>query len=446
MTTRSETKTAMMTDAEKLKAAKILGKMGIKDITKTINTLEEKYGPYAYDIVVKSAMAPYDIAKKSGKPITKSVQAVSYFENNNVDAGTLENILGKRVDRSKLNRKTSTGNTSSRSKQAKVDNRVDNRSKKTASTAKTSKSQGTSKPQKTATKTSKPQKTATKTSRTSAPSFQAPNTPPSYLNLGGVPKEWTNGMVNIPSYMNPNKPKTAEDVYNSMVYLDRGSVDMERLMKNAGVTEKDLQAVLTRNPENLSKLKAGSTGTKLAQRADKVTGSPQGLCLAGVQRIINGANVGIYMDARDKEWPAKEPLAGGSNSACNTYKYLGKKGFYSISVPNQPSSMTYIENAPKGTILSFDNRRADISHGRIKSPNPGNIHGHTVVCTSKKGVYACDGKQTKFNFNGRYGENIHLTFAPDTEVPRELALELIKEAQRRKERELAAQQKKNNGR
>lgn len=421
MTTRQETKKAMLTDAQKLKAANILKRMGIKEINTTVNNLEAKYGPYAYDIVVKSAMAPADVAKQSGKSIKTSAQAVRYFETNSLDAGTLEKILGKKVDKSKLNNKAPAGRSSSQSKQAKMSTRV-------------------------ATRTAK--KSTPQAKRTTAPARPQSAFPTPFKPLGlketltqqnpWPQKTWLD--KNPEALIPPYKRNTPENTYANVDPMNTGTVRMEDLMKKAGVTPADLQAVLAKSPANVSKLKAGQMGTKIARRADKVSGKLEGGCLGGVQTIIAGAGLGFNIDGNDPDWPKKEPKAN-SNSGCNTYKILDKKGFYTISVP-MDNCMAYIENAPKGTVLSFDNCAADVAAGRKSGASA--THGHTAVCTSTKGVYACDGKQTRFNLD-RYGQNAHLTFAPDTTMSKDMAMQLIAEAQRRKARELAAQQK-NNGR
>lgn len=219
---------------------------------------------------------------------------------------------------------------------------------------------------------------------------------------------------------------------------DKQSFTIEELMKNNGVSSADIQAVLGKNKEYLSKLQPGKTNKDLARRANNVTGQCSGGCLAGVQKMYPG------LSGSNPNWPKKE-YNSRANSACNAHTVLEKGGkFVTVEVKNlaygksagsieEKQMQKFNRTLPAGTIASLDNKKPDELQGR-RTPNNSEKHGHIWVQDSK-GQACSDGRQAEGPSFSRYGKDMFISVAVDCSVPRDIALELVKEAKARQNRE-----------
>ncbi len=275
------------------------------------------------------------------------------------------------------------------------------------------------------------------------------------LKLNDMKSAKAKGTINWEEALKPQLPlwlpqdadKQAEEMWEkAMNGKVAGNLSVDELMANAGVTPADIQAVVNKNPEIISRFEPGNTGKSLARAADGVVGKPEGNCLGGVQTMIGVANIGVTIEKDNPDWPQKERYAGNSNSACNTYIPLEKSGqFLTINVKNKAYTRGNSEHKqeenramkefnrklPAGTIACVDNKKADAVRG-FRPQNAGEIHGHTWVLDNDKRS-KCDGEQPDGPDFTRYGPVIHISMPKDGGVPKDVALEFIKQAQKRQQ-------------
>ncbi len=228
-------------------------------------------------------------------------------------------------------------------------------------------------------------------------------------------------------------------------------VSVTDLMKNAGVTVEDIQAVINENPETLFKFKSGSTSTRLAETAAKVKGELTQNCLAGVQTIFDKARCHGILSGDSAKWPKK--IGGGTyNSACNSYIPLEESGkFITVSIKNKAYNQAkdsqeneqmreFCQKMPKGSIVICDNKVPDHFEGKRYESlvdeygKGGLIHGHICI-KDTYGQFKSDGTEPKGPNFARYGEIVRFSIPKDMEVPKDLALTIIEKTVLRKKQE-----------
>lgn len=256
----------------------------------------------------------------------------------------------------------------------------------------------------------------------------------------------------------PFKPvfKSVDDrtteIYNSTAgaQID-GKVNIKDLIEIAGVKVEDMQEVINQNKDILTQLEPGTISTRLARSADKVHGSLDRNCLAGVQNIFLDAGYGEYLDGANGLWPEK--IGNGKhNSACNTYKTLENTGeFITLSVENiacntskqsneNKEMRAFCKTLPAGTIVVCDNKLPDQIDGKNYNTlvrqygRGGIIHGHVAI-KANNGYFKSDGTEPFGPNFSNYGENVSFSIPLDTQVPKEVACAFIKQAEIRKDRE-----------
>ncbi|MBQ8750644.1 MAG: hypothetical protein IJZ30_03290 [Alphaproteobacteria bacterium] len=250
----------------------------------------------------------------------------------------------------------------------------------------------------------------------------------------------------------------AEELYEKAKGAKISSnVSVNDLMENAGVTVDDMQAVINENPEILFQFKSGPTSAKLARSADRVNGALAQNCLAGVQTIFDNARCAGILSGDSAKWPKK--IGGGRhNSACNSYIPLEESGkFITVSVENKAHNHSkhspeneqmreFCQKMPEGSIVICDNKIPDYFEGRRYNSlvnqygEGGPVHGHICV-KDNHGQFKSDGTEPNGPNFARYGETVRFSIPKDMEVPKEVALTLIKQAEIRRQNE---QEAKNN--
>ena len=229
------------------------------------------------------------------------------------------------------------------------------------------------------------------------------------------------------------------------------NISLTDLLEKASVEVNELQSAITKNPDILTKLTPGRTNIKLAKAADTRQGVLRRRCLEGVQKIFDKAGLPNIISGGAPNWPPK--FKGCSNnSAYNAYIPLEKNGdFVIISLENKaygkhPSSKEnkYMKNfclsLIPGQIIITDNVVPDEKEYRsyrklqLEYGVGGKVHGHIAV-KDNKGYYKSDGTEpTGPNFS-RYGDNVKFPLPRDINIPREIALEIIRESEMMKRQE-----------
>ena len=236
-----------------------------------------------------------------------------------------------------------------------------------------------------------------------------------------------------------------------------GSVDVGDLMEKIGVTVEDIQTAVNENPNILQQLYPGATSTKLAKAADRVNGSLNQNCLAGVQNIFNNARIPGILSGDSAKWPNKIG-EGKYNSACNSYIPLEESGeFITISIENMAFNTPkyseenhhmreFCKKMPKGSIVICDNKIPDYYEGRkyrelVKTYGEGGpVHGHICV-KDNKGSFKSDGVEPEGPNFARYGKTVRFSIPKDMEVPKDVAIAIIKQSEIRREKEQENAQK-----
>ncbi len=254
------------------------------------------------------------------------------------------------------------------------------------------------------------------------------------------------------------EPNNLEETIKKRYQYAKGSrmedyISLTDLLEKASVEVNELQSAITKNPDILTKLAPGRTNIKLAKAADSRHGVLRRRCLEGVQKIFDKAGLPNIISGGAPNWPPK--FKGCSNnSAYNAYIPLEKNGdFVIISLENKayskhPSSKEnkYMKNfclsLIPGQIIITDNVVPDEKEYRsyrklqLEYGVGGKVHGHIAV-KDNKGYYKSDGTEpTGPNFS-RYGDNVKFPLPRDINIPKEIALEIIRESEMMKRQEHA---------
>lgn len=258
---------------------------------------------------------------------------------------------------------------------------------------------------------------------------------------------------------NKRAEKKAQDTYDKLIAGKiSGDLTFDELVKKAGVKKEDLQALINRQKtiekkgELIASIYPGKTRQAFAHQADKVRGACQGGCLSGVQKMavgVYGSDAKSPINGMRKEWDTDVKKAKGdnANSACNAHVLFDKCGDgLTVTVPNlaygeragsigNKRMKAFNRDLPSGTIGSTSHKR----NAKGYAANLSARHGHIWV-KDNRGRSCSDGVQVDGpkDFNA-YGPEVYVTLFKDDYVPKELALDLIKQAQKRQEME---QQKK----
>ena len=417
-------KETMKADAKKAAFQKRLVKelhLSSSESQKMVDDLVKKYGDNAYAIITNSLARPYEMAKdidQKGRITSKTT--LKHFCDNNIPTDNLAKALRK--DKKEVEK-----NMPAKLKEVK----------KAKETVKKETKVSTPK----ASQTAKTLQVQERQDRFVAKTQQKK------LSIEPV---WKNmKQTKIEDWVKPvwEKKETPEDIYQKA--CGNKDATLDDLMKKAGVSKADLQAVLAEEKSLGDKAKLiqsmtpGKRNELMAHEADKTTGICQGDCLSGVQRMEEGAaakegvtpRIGKY----DPEWK-KHTRKGDDNGACNAhYVYDAHGDHVTVSVPNKACGMRdnspengemkeFNRALPAGTIASTANKPEEVVRG---TQNKSAKFGHIWV-KDNHGNSCSDGVQPDGpkDFN-RYGDKMYVTISTDVKVPKELALRLIEKAQER---------------
>ena len=240
-----------------------------------------------------------------------------------------------------------------------------------------------------------------------------------------------------------------------------GELTFDELAKKAGVSKADLQALINKQQSIEAKgnliasINPGKTRQAFAHQADKVRGACHGDCLSGVQRMavgVYGSDAKSPINGMRREWKTDVERAKGdsANSACNAHVLFDKcSNGLTVTVPNlaygersgslaDKKMKEFNDRLPGGTIGSTSHKR----NAKGYAANQSARHGHIWV-KDHDGNSCSDGVQKNGpkDFNA-YGPEVYVTLFRDDYVPKELALDLIKQAQKRQEMEQQRKQAK----
>lgn len=241
-------------------------------------------------------------------------------------------------------------------------------------------------------------------------------------------------VIDKTEYNQLSSGEQAEAIYNKLKKENGDNISIEDLLKYGGVKGIDIQNVFEENKEYFAQLQPGKTNKDLAARANRVSGRCEGGCLAGVQGMCP------ELDGQNPNWPKKE-YGSSYNSACNAPEVLQKGGKYVVVEvenrafgkgawsPEDREMREFNKTLPGGTIAALDNYKPDELYGR-RTPSDSQKHGHVWI-QDNKGVACSDGRQPDGPSFSRYGRKMFICVAKDCQVPKEIAIELIKAAQER---------------
>ncbi len=126
----------------------------------------------------------------------------------------------------------------------------------------------------------------------------------------------------------------------------------------------------------------------------------------------------------------------GNNQALSTY--IKTTLTYSPYRSAQQEMKDFTDQLPRGTIITWDNHVVTDKNGKKKPLEVGHgmQYGHVCIKATDPGPmtiqkYKCDITQYNPHATGWYGENIHMCYNIDCQVPKEYALQLIEQAQER---------------
>ncbi|MBR5154264.1 MAG: hypothetical protein IKW58_00895 [Alphaproteobacteria bacterium] len=223
------------------------------------------------------------------------------------------------------------------------------------------------------------------------------------------------------------------------------SISLSDLMTKAKVNASDIQSAISKNPEILFKLIPGNTNKKLAKAADQKHGIMRGDCLAGVQDIFDKAGLQNIISGGAPNWPKK--LKGcKNNSAYNAYVPLEKNGgFIIVSLENKAyetekgskenrEMQEFCKKLIPGQIVITDNKVPDEQEHRsytrlqLEYGTGGKVHGHIAV-KDNQGYFKSDGTEPRGPNFTRYGNNVKFPLSKDIHIPKDIALEIIKESE-----------------
>lgn len=396
----------------------------------------EKYGSsVAHDLVYKFAMEPYTVAKKIGSKVRTSKGLAKYFLNNDLSDESIAKAIGSSVEKVKT--------TKTKDKSVRVE------TPKTTITKKTT------------TKTEIAKELSDDASSAKADAFDN--------RVDAKSNKTTKTPVTV-------KPLLTVQVDNSYEVIagEDGDVSIEDLLR-AGVTQEDIQKVFEETPELAFNIGESPSNNLIIEKSkNKNNGKAKGLCGAGVQEVadsISGNPTSKALHSVTPRFALKEGIP--SNAGSGYYARLENSGSYiSLVMPNKAcvnttgvsdsKKYTYILNnrhtpkqkkaidemldftnqLPKGVIITWDNHVITDRNGNKKplkargSTGKGIQYGHVCIKTaspddSDARKYKCDGKQENPHYTGWYGENIHICYNVDCEVPEEFAKMILAKTEER---------------
>lgn len=433
----------MKQDAKKANVCKRLVRelhISASESKKIVDGLIAKYGDNAFEVIKASMERPYDALGALGESGRTSRRTLKFFLEKDLTTEQLKKALG--ADKVKTNTK------------------LKGELKAEAKVAKTNKKEL---PQNLATRQQKlDTKTVISRKKTARPSATVDYT---------KPIDWSKSEVNItgsdamtPIWMDKkiSADKKANETYEKLMSGKiAGELTFDELAKNAGVSKADLQALINKQQSIEAKgnliasINPGKTRQAFAHQADKVRGACHGDCLSGVQRMavgVYGSDAKSPINGMRREWKTDVERAKGdsANSACNAHVLFDKCGEgLTVTVPNlaygeRPDSKgnarmkAFNRDLPSGTVASTSHKRNTKGY----ATNQSALHGHIWV-KDNKGNSCSDGvqKDGPKDFNA-YGPEVYVTLFKDDYIPKELALDLIKQAQQRQEMEQQRKQAK----
>lgn len=424
--TKSATKTTMKRQSvHKTKMDKVYE--DVKKFTKdkkVADKLIEKYGvECAYAIVRQSMQEPGNVAKRinSQAKIYKTGDVIKYFATAKLSDAEVAKGIKKTTQFVANSKKCKNTTPKAQASQKKVEEKTATPRTQTPKT-KTSSSKGYK-------RSREKSETRKILSEQSSEAFKLPSD-----NTRVAQRNIPVNLNDTPEHQ--SSKESAEIIYNRLAGGNKGNVSIEDLLKYGGVKGMDIQNVFEENKEYFAQLQPGKTNKNLASRANRVSGKCEGGCLAGVQGMCP------ELGGQNPNWPKKE-YKSSSNSACNAPEVLEKGGKYVvIEVENtafgrgkdsaeEKQMKAFNKTLPGGTIAALDNYKTDDLQGR-RPQNNSQKHGHIWV-QDDKGAACSDGRQPDGPQFSRYGKTMFICVAKDCQVPKEIALELIKAAQERQQ-------------
>lgn len=277
-----------------------------------------------------------------------------------------------------------------------------------------------------------------------------------------------------------DKRVDANETYK-LIAGDVASVSIEQLLR-AGVTQEDFQIVFEKDNELAFNIGESPSNNRIIEKSKyKNNGRAMGKCGTGTKAVIDSIPGNPTAKALRLSTPksaTEEGMAAGGGSGY--YARLESSGQYVVlDMPNKayvdtteiPDNQKYkyilnnrrtednknnieemlefTNQLPKGVILTWDNHVVNL-YGKKKpldvksgATGQGIEFGHVCMKTTSpkddKQEYKCDGKQTNPHHVGWYGENIHMCYNIDCQVPKEYAKMIIAQAQERLGYELDAE-------
>lgn len=435
----------MKLDAKKASVCKRLVRelhISASESKKIVDGLIAKYGDNAFEVINASMVRPYDALAALGEKGRSSRRTLKFFLEKDLTNDQLVKALGKDKVKTKAKLGKEMQDDAKRAKTGQKDLPQDLASRQQKLDKKTQ-TKGTT------AKTPKPKAKATETGY--KPYAWEENAIGNFgLNEELMPV-WTDQKLSA--------DKKAEEAYNKAATGKiSGDITFDELAKATGVTKADLQTLINQQKtiEGKGKLIAsinpGRTRQAFAHQADRTRGACHGDCLSGVQRMavgVYGSDAKSPINGMRKEWKTDVPRAKGdnANSACNAHILFDKcANGLTVTVPNlaygeragskgNTRMKAFNRDLPSGTVASTSHKR----NAKGYAPNQSALHGHIWV-KDNKGNSCSDGvqKDGPKDFNA-YGPEVYVTLFEDDYIPKELALDLIKQAQQRQE---LAQQKK----
>lgn len=426
----------MKQDAQKASVCKRLVRelhISVSESKKIVDGLIAKYGDNAFEVINASMMRPYDALAALGEKGRSSRRTLKFFLEKDLTTEQLKKALG--ADKVKTNTKLK-GELRAEAKEAKT--------------------QKKELPQNLATRQ---QKLATKTKTVVAKKKGVTDFTKPFDFSAGAPKidDWANN-----SLMTKTADEKANEAYEkAMGGRVAGNLTFDELAKKTGVTKTDLQVLINQQKTIekkgalISSIIPGKTREAFANKADVVSGSCRGKCLTGVQKMavgVYGSDAKSPINGNRPEWDTDVERAKGdpANSACNAHVLFDRVGSgLTVTVPNlaygeragssaDKKMKEFNDKLPGGTIASTSHKR----NAKGYASNLSARHGHIWV-KDHEGNSCSDGvqKDGPKDFNA-YGPEVYVTLFEDDYIPKELALDLIKQAQKRQEMEQQRKQAK----
>lgn len=398
---------------------------------KIVDGLIAKYGDNAYEVINASMVRPYDALAALGEKGRSSRRTLKFFLEKDLTNEQLVKALGKDKVKTKAKLGKEMKDDAAKAKSAKKDL-----------------------PQNMASRQQKlDTKTKTKETKVRAATKSNIGTEFGFASAGN--KDAASKSWKYPAWRPQTPEEKALETYEKISANNyTGALTFDELAEKAGVTKADLQALLNKKRtldakgELIASIVPGRTRDAFAKEAEEVEGKCGGKCLTGVQEMavgVYGSDEASPINGARKEWKTDVEKAKGdnANSACNAHVLFDAQGGgITLTVPNlafgqragskQDKQMkAFNDKLPGGTIASTAHNR----NSKGYAPNKSALHGHIWV-KDNHGNSCSDGVQKNGpkDFNA-YGSKVYVTLFKDDYFPKDLALQLIQQAQQRQELE-----------